>query len=91
MALFSLRTAGTLLAGIGASHFVAPTAYEPLTASVFPHDTRSWVYRNGATELALGLGLRSRKSALRKLSIVGIGAYLLMLGANAAKNSGEQL
>lgn len=88
MALFSLRTAGTVLAGVGASHFVAPQAYEPITAAAFPHDTRSWTYRNGATELALGLGLRSRRSALRKLSIAGVGAYVLWIGVNGAKNSG---
>jgi uncharacterized membrane protein len=86
MTLLSLRTAGTLLAGVGASHFVAPGLYEPITAPVFPDDTRSWIYRNGATELALGLALRNNSRTLRAAGLAGLLGYTLWLGTNAAKN-----
>ena len=85
MALFSLRTVGVLLAGVGASHFVAPDVYEPMTSAVFPEDTREWVYRNGASELAIGLALATGKRPLRRIGLVGLAGYLAWLGGNAAK------
>lgn len=88
MSLFSLRTAGVLLAGVGASHFVAPEVYQPLTAPLFPEDTQGWIYRNGATELAIGLALATGKRPLRRIGLAGLAGYLGWLGVNAVKNSG---
>lgn len=86
MALLSLRTAGTLLASVGASHFVAPHLYESVTAPVFPTDTRSWIYRNGATELALGLALRNNNRTLRGVGLAGLLGYAAWLGSNLKKH-----
>jgi hypothetical protein len=86
MAHLSTRTAGTALAFVGASHFVTPGLYEPATTLAFPTNTRDWVYRNGATEVVLGLTLRSRRTQLRRLSVAGIAGYLLWLGVNTVKS-----
>lgn len=78
------RTAGLLLAGTGALHFAAPKAFEPISKVAFPENTRQWIYRNGATELALGLALASDRT--RKLGVAGVAAYTLWLGARTATN-----
>jgi hypothetical protein len=85
MASPSTRAAGTVLACVGASHFIAPGLYEPATMGAFPDNTRGWVYRNGTTELVLGLALRSRHAPLRSASIAGLTAYLLWLTGNGLK------
>ncbi|MEU6732810.1 hypothetical protein ABZ929_06330 [Streptomyces physcomitrii] len=75
------RLLGLALAGTGAAHFAVPAAFEPLSAKVFPEDTRQWIYRNGATELALGLALTSPRT--RRLGTLGLAAYGAWLASRA--------
>lgn len=74
--------AGLGLAATGAAHFVAPQLFEPITKPVFPEDTSTWIKRNGASELAIGLAIAV--PATRKLGLVGLAAYGAHLGARAA-------
>lgn len=76
---------GMGLAATGAAHFVVPEAFEGITKLPFPDDTRTWISRNGATELAVGAAIAYPKT--RKIGLIGLGAYVLWLGANIAKNS----
>ncbi|WP_194832415.1 hypothetical protein [Nocardia sp. XZ_19_369] len=73
------RAFGLGLAGTGAAHFTAPQAFDPLTARAFPRATRRWTYRNGLTEVVLGLAITFRRS--RPLGSVGFIAYLAFLAA----------
>lgn len=73
------RAFGLGLAGTGAAHFTAPRAFDPLTARAFPRATRRWTYRNGFTEMVLGLAITFRRS--RPIGSVGFIAYLAFLGA----------
>ncbi|WP_020668788.1 hypothetical protein [Amycolatopsis nigrescens] len=73
------RLFGLLLAGTGAAHFAAPALFEPVSAAAFPKDTRQWVYRNGATELTLGLALAGKRT--RKLGAAGLVGYVGWLGS----------
>ncbi|MDT5148883.1 MAG: hypothetical protein QOI01_616 [Mycobacterium sp.] len=75
---------GLVLAGTGVSHFVRPQAFEGITVSAFPRDTRKHIYVNGGIETAIGLGFAARKT--RKLAVVGLLAYGAYLGANIARN-----
>lgn len=75
------RTAGILLAGTGALHFAAPKVFEPISRVAFPTDTRQWIYRNGATELALGLAIANRRT--RRAGALGFSAYTLWLASRA--------
>ncbi|AHH95284.1 hypothetical protein GCM10010174_57950 [Kutzneria viridogrisea] len=77
------RAFGVLLAGTGVAHFAAPKLFEPVSAIAFPEDTRQWVYRNGATELALGAAITVQRT--RKLGLIGLGAYVLWLASRAAR------
>ncbi|WP_315772960.1 hypothetical protein [Rhodococcoides kroppenstedtii] len=74
--------AGVALAATGAAHFVAPDAFRPITAPVFPDDTRTWTYRNGASELAIGTAIAI--PATRKIGLVGLAVYVGFLGFRAA-------
>ena len=76
---------GIGLAATGAAHFVVPEAFEGITKLPFPKDTRSWISRNGATELAVGAAIAYPQT--RKIGLIGLGAYVLWLGGNIAKNS----
>ncbi|MBA0125138.1 hypothetical protein H0B56_06250 [Haloechinothrix sp. YIM 98757] len=78
------RIFGVLLAGTGAAHFAAPSAFEPLSEAAFPEDTRQWVYRNGATEVALGLALVSNRT--RKAGVAGLLAYTGWLASRVMVN-----
>lgn len=80
----SARAVGMLIAGTGLAHFAAPRVFEPITAPLFPEDTRTWVYRNGATELALGAALA--KGRTRKAGIAGLTAYVVWLAGRAVAN-----
>ncbi|MVU81691.1 hypothetical protein GPX89_31190 [Nocardia sp. ET3-3] len=80
------RLFGLGLAGTGAAHFTAPRAFDQLTATAFPRSTRSWTYRNGATELFLGLAITFRRT--RVLGAVGLLAYVGFLGSRLATNIG---
>lgn len=83
MPKLTTRTTGTLLTGIGATHFLTPSLYEPATMTAFPTNTRAWVYRNGATEIILGLALRSKRTHLRQTGTAGLAAYTLGLAVKA--------
>ncbi|MBN6040443.1 hypothetical protein [Amycolatopsis sp. 195334CR] len=84
MSAHPARVAGMLIAGTGLAHFAAPRLFEAITAPLFPKDTRGWVYRNGATELALGVALSADKT--RKAGIAGLAAYVVWLASRAAAN-----
>ncbi|WP_019631498.1 hypothetical protein [Actinomadura atramentaria] len=84
MSARALRTAGLVLAATGAAHFAAPKAFVPITKVAFPENTRAWIQRNGATELALGVALAVDRT--RRAGLVGAAAYTAWLGARAAKN-----
>ncbi|MFC4911782.1 hypothetical protein [Actinomadura gamaensis] len=77
-----LRKAGIALAATGAAHFAAPKMFEPISRVGFPQDTEAWIKRNGATELALGLALTTKKT--RRAGLVGVAAYFGWLGARVA-------
>ncbi|MBW9205959.1 hypothetical protein KV097_08365 [Mumia sp. zg.B17] len=74
--------AGTLIAATGAAHFVTPQTFASINEAAFPENTGEWIKRNGATEVALGLGLLSRRT--RKLATVGLVAYTSFLGSRVA-------
>ncbi|WP_026413547.1 hypothetical protein [Actinomadura oligospora] len=77
-----LRKAGIALAATGAAHFAAPKMFEPISRAGFPRDTQAWIKRNGATEVALGLALTTKRT--RKIGAVGVAAYFGWLGARVA-------
>jgi uncharacterized membrane protein len=80
-----IRLAGIALAGTGALHFARPQLFEPMTKIAFPENTQQWIQRNGATELALGLALTSRKTRL--IGLGGVAAYALWLGSRTVSAS----
>lgn len=73
MASRLLPLIGLALAATGAAHFAVPETFEQVSKPVFPDDTREWVMRNGATEVALGLALLPKRT--RKLGVVGLLGY----------------
>jgi uncharacterized membrane protein len=75
---------GLALAGTGIAHFVRPQAFEGITRSAFPHDTRKHLYTNGGIETAVGLGLAVRQT--RKLAVLGLLGYGGYLTVNATRN-----
>lgn len=79
------KVLGIGLAATGAAHFVVPEAFEGITKLPFPKDTRAWISRNGATELAVGVAIANPKT--RKFGLVGLGVYVAWLGVNIARNS----
>ncbi|WP_055477165.1 hypothetical protein [Gordonia sp. HS-NH1] len=70
------------LAAMGLAHFVAPQAFAPITEPVFPDDTTTWTYRNGACETAIGAALVSKRT--RRLGLVALAGYVGFLGYRAA-------
>ncbi|TLF94971.1 hypothetical protein FEK35_28485 [Nocardia cyriacigeorgica] len=72
------RLFGLGLAGTGAAHFTAPRLFDPITGMAFPRSTRRWTYRNGFTELVLGLFIACRHT--RTVGAVGFLAYVAFLG-----------
>lgn len=73
--------AGIALAATGAAHFVAPDAFKVITEPIFPKDTRTWTYRNGASELAIGTAIAV--PATRKVGLVALAGYVGFLGYRA--------
>ncbi len=73
---------GLLVAGVGAAHFAAPEAFEGITKSAFPNDTKDWVLRNGASEVAIGVAMMVPPT--RRLGILALLGYTGWLGYNAA-------
>lgn len=82
MASRILPLIGLLVAATGAAHFAAPATFEQVSKPVFPDDTRDWVMRNGAAEVALGLALVPRRT--RKLGILGLFGYTGWLASRVA-------
>lgn len=76
------RVFGLGMAGTGAAHFTAPKAFDPVTARAFPKQTRQWTYRNGFTELVLGLAITMRRT--RPVGVVGTVAYAGFLSSRIA-------
>ncbi|WP_233531816.1 hypothetical protein [Antrihabitans sp. YC2-6] len=72
-----VRMLGLGLAGTGAAHFTAPRAFDGITATAFPEKTRQWTYRNGMTELLLGLAIAFRRT--RPVGAIGSVAYAAFL------------
>lgn len=79
-----IRLAGILLAGTGVAHFAAPHLFDPLTQAAFPDNPRQWTYRNGATEIVLGLSLTTRKTRL--IGLTATAAYAYWLADRVRKN-----
>ncbi|MFC9979190.1 hypothetical protein [Gordonia sp. NPDC127522] len=70
------------LAATGVAHFIKPEIFAPITEPVFPDDTTTWTYRNGACETAIGLALVSPRT--RRLGLAGLAGYVGFLGYRAA-------
>jgi uncharacterized membrane protein len=81
MALLSTGKLGFLGAAVGAAHFAAPEAFEEVTKVAFPNDTKDWVTRNGAIEVALGASMMLKRT--RKLGVLALLGYTGWLGYNA--------
>jgi uncharacterized membrane protein len=81
MALLSTGKIGLLIAATGAAHFAAPEAFEEVTKLAFPNDTKDWVMRNGASEVAIGAAMMLPKT--RKLGVLSLLGYTGWLGYNA--------
>ena len=75
------RLFGLGLAGMGAAHFTAPATFDPITEKAFPHNTRRWTYRNGLSELLIGLSLSARRT--RPLGTAALIAYAAFLATKA--------
>jgi uncharacterized membrane protein len=82
MALLSTGKIGFLVAAVGAAHFAAPDKFEELTRVAFPVDTKNWVVRNGAIEIAIGSAMMIKPT--RKLGVLALLGYAGWLGYNAA-------
>lgn len=79
----AVRILGLLLAAVGLAHFAKPGAFDSITASAFPNDTRRHTYINGGVETALGVALTAHKT--RRLAAAGAVAYVAYLGLNVAR------
>nr|WP_064569840.1 hypothetical protein [Gordonia sp. LAM0048] len=75
--------AGLAGAGLGLAHFVAPQAFAPITRPLFPHNTTSWTYRNGAAETVIGIGFVA--PATRPVATVALIAYVGFLATRAVR------
>ena len=81
-----ITVAGAALAATGLAHFAKPELFEPITAPVFPDNTRRHVYLNGGIETALGVGLVVPQT--RKVAVAGALGYLGYLALAAVRSRG---
>jgi uncharacterized membrane protein len=81
-----IRLSGLVIASVGLAHFAKPEAFESITKSAFPDNTRQHIAINGEIETLLGVGLAAPKT--RRLAVIGSVGYLAYLGANLIRNSG---
>jgi uncharacterized membrane protein len=80
-----LTVAGLALAATGVAHFAKPDAFESITKTAFPDDTRTHTFINGGIETALGVALASRST--RRVGLVGLLGYGAYLGAAVARKA----
>lgn len=81
-----ITVAGAALAATGLAHFAKPELFEPITAPVFPDNTRRHIYLNGGIETALGVGLVVPQT--RKVAVAGALGYLGYLALAAVRSRG---
>lgn len=74
---------GAALAAAGLAHFAKPAAFESITATAFPDNTRRYTYVNGGIETALGVGLAVPRT--RRVALAGLAGYVGWLGFNAVR------
>lgn len=74
---------GAALAAAGLAHFAKPEAFEAITKTAFPNNTRRYTYVNGGIETALGVALVVPQT--RKFAYAGVVGYLAYLIANAVR------
>lgn len=74
---------GAALAAAGLAHFAKPEAFEAITKTAFPNNTRRYTYVNGGIETALGVALAVPKT--RKIAVAGLVGYAGWLGFNAVR------
>jgi uncharacterized membrane protein len=84
MASRLLPLIGLLVAGTGAAHFAVPETFAQVAKPAFPEDTHTWVLRNGASELAIGLAMLPKRT--RKLGVLGLLGYTGWLASRFAAN-----
>ncbi len=81
-----ITAVGAVLAATGLAHFAKPELFEPITAPVFPTNTRQHIYLNGGIETALGVGLAVPRT--RKLAMAGALGYIGYLAVSAVRSRG---
>jgi uncharacterized membrane protein len=84
MALKPIPLLGALIAATGAAHFAKPDTFEQISKAAFPKDTKDWVARNGASEVAIGLAMIVKPT--RKLGGLALLGYAGWLGARVMAN-----
>jgi uncharacterized membrane protein len=84
MALKPIPLLGALIAATGAAHFAKPDTFEQLSMAAFPKDTKDWVARNGASEVAIGLAMIVKPT--RKLGVLALLGYTGWLGSRVMAN-----
>ncbi|OBK98403.1 hypothetical protein A5645_03420 [Mycobacterium asiaticum] len=69
---------------IGLSHFLWPSAFDPINRLAFPRYPRRFTYVNGAIETAIGVLMV--RSETRRLSRVAGACYATYLAGNVARH-----
>ncbi len=80
------RLVGLAIATIGLAHFAKPEAFESITKTAFPDNTRQHIAINGGIETLLGVALAA--PATRRLALIGSVGYLAYFGTNVIRNGG---
>jgi uncharacterized membrane protein len=79
------RLSGLAIASVGLAHFAKPEAFEAITKSAFPDNTRQHVAINGGIETLIGVALAAPRT--RRLAVIGSVGYLAYFGTNLIRNS----
>ena len=80
------RLTGVAIASMGLAHFARPEAFESITRTAFPDNTRQHVAINGGIESLLGVGLATPRT--RRPAVIASLGYLAYLVANLIRSSG---
>jgi uncharacterized membrane protein len=80
------KVTGLALAGIGLAQFAKPEAFESMTRTAFPDNTRQHIAINGGIETLLGVALATPRT--RRIAVIGILCFLGHLGTNLIRNNG---